>query len=337
LPASRPRLRQTRRGASPCRDDAPGLHERDGGQIERSAEQIQIESGDQRAAAVEVGGGLASYSAGGEDLVDGFGAGETSTSGRGQLLIPWPNRLEDGSYEWEGRRHQLPLTEPEQRNAIHGLVRWLPWNVREREASRVVLAQDLTPQPGYPFSLALTVEYSLSAHGLFVRTTATNVGADACPFGCGAHPYLTVGMETVDSVELHVPGRTVLLSDERGLPVRSVSVEEAGIDFRQLRRIGETKLDHAFADLERDEDGLARVQLRDPNTGTGLTLWVDETYGYLMVFTGDPLPDVARRSLAVEPMTCPPNAFRSGESLIRLEPGAAWTGAWGIAPRVASA
>jgi aldose 1-epimerase len=323
--------------ASPRRDDAPGLREREGGRIEPSAEQIQIVSGDQRAAVAEVGGGLASYSAGGENLVDGFGAGETSTSGRGQLLIPWPNRLEDGSYEWEGRRHQLPLTEPEQRNAIHGLVRWLPWPVREHDASRVVLAHDLQPQPGYPFSLALTVEYALSDEGLLVRTTATNVGVEACPFGCGAHPYLTVGTATVDSVELRVPARKVLLSDERGLPARAASVEEVGLDFRRPRRIDSTTFDHAFTDLERDAGALARVQLLDPDAGTGLTLWVDESFGYLMLFTGDPLPDVARRSLAVEPMTCPPNAFRSGESLIRLEPGAAWTGAWGIAPRVASA
>ena len=280
---------------------------------------------------------MGTYRAGGENLVDGFGQGETSTSGRGQLLIPWPNRLEDGIYVWDGRRHQLPLTEPDHRNAIHGLVRWLPWAVREREASRVVLAHDLKPQRGYPFSLALTVEYTLSAAGLQVRTTATNVGAEACPFGCGAHPYVSVGTATVDSVELSVPGRTVLLSDERGLPVGSQSVEQAGLDFRRPRRIGEARLDHAFADLERDDDGLARVQLRDPDSGTGLTLWVDESYRYLMLFTGDPLPDVARRSVAVEPMTCPPNAFRSGESLIRLEPGAFWTGAWGIEPTVASA
>jgi aldose 1-epimerase len=280
--------------------------------------------------AVEVGAGLRSYSAAGRDLLDGYGTHEPSSSGRGQVLIPWPNRLEDGSYEFDGRRHQLPLTEPEQRNAIHGLVRWSAWTVREREPNRVLLEHVLHPQPGYPFALALSLEYALTPSGLNVRTTATNVGPEACPYGCGAHPYLTVGTDTVDSVILRVPARTVLLSDDRGLPVRSVPVEEAGLDFRRSSRIGPSTLDHAFTDLARDEDGLARVELRDPDTGTSLTFWVDESYNYLMLFTGDPLPDVARRSLAVEPMTCPPNAFRSGESVIRLEPGASWTGAWGI-------
>jgi galactose mutarotase-like enzyme len=91
--------------------------------IAPSGEQIAIAVGDQRAVIVEVGGGLRSYSASGLDLVDGYGGDEMSSSGRGQVLIPWPNRLEGGSYEFDGKHHQLPLNEPERRNAIHGLVR----------------------------------------------------------------------------------------------------------------------------------------------------------------------------------------------------------------------
>jgi aldose 1-epimerase len=91
------------------------------------------------------------------------------------------------------------------------------------------------------------------------------------------------------------------------------------------------KLDHAFTDLERDTVGLARVELRDSDRETKISLWVDQSYPYLMLFSGDPLPDVQRRSLAVEPMTCPPNAFRTGDALIRLEPSASFTGRWGIA------
>ena len=95
--------------------------------IAPSGEQITITRGDQLAVIVEVGGGLRSYSTGGRELVDGYGAHEMSSSGRGQVLIPWPNRLEDGSYEFDGKHHQLPLNEPERRNAIHGLVRWTTW------------------------------------------------------------------------------------------------------------------------------------------------------------------------------------------------------------------
>jgi aldose 1-epimerase len=301
--------------------------------IAPSGEQIEIVAGDQKAMVVEVGAGLRSYSVGGRNLLDGYGADEMSSSGRGQTLIPWPNRLQDGSYEFDGRRHQLPLNEPQRHNAIHGLVRWAAWTVRAREPHRVLMEHLLYPQPGYPFSLRLSIEYALSDNALKVRTTATNVGIAPCPYGSGAHPYLTLGAASIDRLILHVPGRTVLRSDERGLPIGREGVKDTQYDFRQPRRIGSTTLDHAFTDLERDGDGLARVKLRDPDQGTEVSLWVDESYPYLMIFTGDPLPDVRRRSLAVEPMTCPPNAFRTGDALIRLEPGSSFTSTWGIAHR----
>jgi aldose 1-epimerase len=244
--------------------------------------------------------------------------------------MPWPNRIQDGSYEFSGSSYQLALSEAEHRNAIHGLVRWVPWSVAERSDDRVALEFVLHPQPGYPFQLALRVEYALSEDGLRVTTTATNIGRDACPFGRGAHPYLTVGTKTVDTVVLRAPGRTMLLTDERDIPQSSESVEGTEYDFRQPRTIGVTKLDNAYTDLERDADGLARVELEDPETGTGLSLWLDESYPYIQLFTGDPLPSVRRRSLAVEPMTCPSNAFRTGEGLLVLEPGESATGVWGI-------
>jgi aldose 1-epimerase len=300
--------------------------------IASSGEQITITAGDQQAVVVEVGGGLRSYSAGGWELVDGYRADEMSSSGRGQVLIPWPNRLQDGSYEFDGRRHQLPLNEPARRNAIHGLVRWATWTTAEREPHRAVMKHVLHPQPGYPFTLGISVEYALSDSGLQVRTTATNLGAAACPYGSGAHPYLTLGTERIDQLMLRVPARSVLQSDERGLPVATETAEGTEYDFQRPRRIGSTTLDHAFTDLDRDQDGLARVELRDPDRGMQVSLWVDKSYPYVMIFSGDTLPNSSRRrSLAVEPMTCPPNAFRTGDALARLEPGSSLTSTWGIA------
>jgi aldose 1-epimerase len=297
-----------------------------------SGEQFEIAYEEQRAVVVEVGGGLRTYAVGGRDVVDGYGSNEMATGGRGQLLIPWPNRLQDGSYEFDGRRHQLPLTEPERSNAIHGLVRWLPWRVREHEAHRAVLGIVLHPQPGYPYSLELEIEYELSARGLTVRTSATNIGVARCPYGSGAHPYLTLGTETVDDVLLRVPARTVLHSDERGIPVGTVAVDGTELDFRAPRRIGAAKLDHGYTDLERDDAGIARVTVQ-ASDGSGRTLWVDDAYPYAMVFTGD-ISSVRRRALAVEPMTCPPNAFRSGDALVVLQPSESHTATWGLAPTI---
>jgi aldose 1-epimerase len=287
---------------------------------------VELAAGDQHLVVDLIGGGLRAYSARGRPVLDGYAESGGATSGRGQVLIPWPNRLEDGTYEWDGERHQLPINEPENGNAIHGLVRGKTWSLTERDDARAVVEYGLEPQPGYPFSLVLRIEYALSGDGLRVTMTAENTGAEACPFGMGMHPYLTTRTPTVDPVVLRVPGRVVLYTGERSLPAGRGPVAGTEYDFTSPRPIGSTQLDHAFTDLERDADGLARVQL------DALTVWLDETYSYVQVFTGDPLPDVARRSLAVEPMTCPVNAFRTGEGLIRLEPGSSVTGVWGITP-----
>jgi len=296
-----------------------------------SGEQLEIARDDQYAVVTEVGGGLRCYTADGRDVIVGYDVDEMCSSGRGQVLAPWPNRIEDGTYEFGGRRHQLPLTEPDAHNAIHGLVRWNAWSLRERDPHRVVVEHELHPQPGYPFSLVLAIEYTLTASGLVVTTTATNVGRELCPFGLGAHPYLTLG-RSIDGLALRVPARTVLHSDSRGLPRRATPVDDTEYDLRRTRPIGTTVLDHCYTDLDRGDDTRARIELTEPREERSITLWLDETYPYVMVFTGDPLPDMARRAVAIEPMTCPPNAFRSGVAVIELEPGASVIGSWGITP-----
>jgi aldose 1-epimerase len=294
--------------------------------IPPSGEQYELAFGDQKAVAVEVGGGLRAYSVAGRDVLDGYAEDAMSTSGRGQVLAPWPNRLADGEYEFGGRSHELPLSEAHTRTAIHGLARWASWHPVSQTADAVTLELLLHPQQGYPFTLRLQVAYRLDESGLAVRTTATNEGREACPFGLGHHPYLTRGQPVVDSVSLRLPARTRLLLDDRHLPNGREAVDGTPFDFRVARPIAALELDTPFTDLDRDADGLARVGFDD------LTVWLDAAYGYVHVFTGDPLPDVARRSFAVEPMTCPPNAFRTGEGLISLEPGAAFTATWGITP-----
>ena len=286
-----------------------------------SGEQLEIAFGDRQAVVTEVGAGLRTYSVNGREILDGYSDQEMAPSGRGQVLLPWPNRIAEGRYEFGGEERQLPINEPETGCAIHGLVRWDTWAVSDRDEHRVVVGHRLHPRPGYPFALALSIEYALSEEGLRVTTTATNVGDEPCPYGAGAHPYLSPGTPTVDTALLRVPARTVLDADGGAKPVDGTE-----FDFRSGRPVGETRLDHCFTDLDRDDDGLVRVALDD------LTLWADEAYGYLMLYTGDGRPDVSRRSLAVEPMTCPPHAFRTGESVIVIQPGDSAESTWGLAP-----
>jgi aldose 1-epimerase len=297
-----------------------------------SGQQHEIRRDDQRAVIVEVGGGLRVYETGSGPVLDGYTDAERCSGGRGQALMPWPNRVGDGSYEWQGRPQQLPLTEVENGNAIHGLVRWTPWTVSERGPDRIVMAHRLHPQPGWPGTLDLRLEYRLDDDGLTVVAQAENVGTESCPFGVGFHPYLGLGAPAVDELELEVPARIRLLSDARGLPTGQAPVAGSELDYRSARAIGPARLDDCFTDLDRDPDGRARVALT--GMGRGATLWVDPAFEYLMVFTGDTLaPDRRRQGLAVEPMSCPPDALRSGEGIVTLQPGMKFTGSWGITPR----
>lgn len=292
-----------------------------------SGSQYRISSGDQEATVVEVGGGLRTYTAGGLDVLDGYEVGEMCSGGRGQHLIPWPNRLGDGRYTFQGQAFQLALTEPGAHNATHGLVRWANWTATVVEADRVVMELTLHPQPGYPFTLGLSVEHRLGPGGLSVATTATNLGGRPCPYGAGAHPYLTVGTDLVDDVLLYVPAQARLETDERGLPVGSSPVAGTPHDFREARRVGDLVVDTAYTDLDGNE-----AVLTAPDGRRRVTLWWDRSYRWLMVFSGDTLdPARRRRGLAVEPMTCAPNAFVSGDGLRVLEPDESWTTTWGIA------
>lgn len=293
-----------------------------------SGDQYWLEVDGQEASVVEVGGGLRTYTVAGVDVLDGYGVDEMAPDSRGQHLVPWPNRIENGKYSFAGEDLQLALTEPGRQNAIHGLVRWANWTATDQEADRVVMELVLHPQPGYPFTLGLAVEYRLGAGGLSVATTATNLGDRPCPYGAGAHPYLTVGTERVDEVVLLVPASTYLWSDERGIPREQRPTVRSPFRFDEARPIGELVMDVAFTGLTDNE-----VVVAAPDGQRRAHLWWDDAYRWVMVYTGDTLdPARRRRSVAVEPMTCAPNAFVTGDGLRVLEPEEPWTTVWGIAP-----
>jgi aldose 1-epimerase len=299
-----------------------------------SGDQFQIAARGYRAVVTECGATLRVLEHAGRPLLHGFDEDEMSGAGRGQLLVPWPNRIRDGRYTFAGRDLQLGLTEPTRHNASHGLVRWAAWSLEEHGTSSVSLSYRLMAQSGYPWTLDLHVLYDLSADGLTVTQTATNLGDQPAPYASGAHPYLTAGPGPVDDWELTLPASTRLLSDERMLPVGEEDVAGTPYDFRVSRPIRDTRLDHAFGALERDEHGRATTLLRDPATGRGAAIWVDAEHPWLMVFSADDGWDPPRQALAVEPMTAPPDAFRSGRDLTTLAPagqgGDEVSVSWGI-------
>jgi aldose 1-epimerase len=296
-----------------------------------SGEQYEISGSGYRAVVTECGGGLRLLEHEGRPLVDGFEEHEMASGGRGQLLVPWPNRIRDGQYAVGDRSLQLPLAEPTRHNAIHGLVRWMAWDLEEHTEGSVVLRSRLMAQVGYPWSLDLQVVYDISADGLTVTQSATNLAAEPAPYAHGAHPYLTVGPGPCDGWELTLPAATRTLSDpERKLPTGREPVDGTPYDFRVARPLRDTVIDHAFTDLARDDAGRVTVELRNPGSGDAVALWADAAHPWLMVFTGDEDPAGSRRAVAVEPMTAQADAFRSGEDVVWLEPGQDFSASWGI-------
>jgi aldose 1-epimerase len=293
-----------------------------------------LTAGDYHATIASVGASLRTLEHKGRPLVVAFDADEVRPAYRGATLAPWPNRVVDGRYTFAGREQQLPLTEPARGHALHGLASWLDFGAVDRSGSSVTMAATIEAQAGYPHRIDIAVVFDLDEDGLHTTITATNTGRDAAPWGTGPHPYLVAGSGRVDDWTLTLPADTVLtVTDDRLIPIANadVATEADGVfDFRTPRVIGDTFIDHAFTGLARDASGIASVTVRSQD-GTGTEMSWDAACPWVQVHTADnPGSDAHRAGLAVEPMTCPPDAFNSGVDLIVLDPGESATAGWDI-------
>lgn len=307
-----------------------------------SGTQHVLRAGPYEAAVAGVGASLRSLTHAGRDLVVPFDADEVRPGYRGATLAPWPNRVVDGRYAFDGREHRLALTEPRRGHALHGLCLWADYAVVDEGASHVVLRCAIQPQDGYPWRVVVETTYTLSSEGLVQNVRARNDASARAPWGTAPHPYLVAGPGPLDEWALELPADRVLTVDDRLAPVSLEPVEHdrARFDFRASRPIGAAEIDHAFSGLVRDADGVTGVTLTD-REGRGVRMTWDAVCPWVQVHTAD-LPGGAgapghRIGLAVEPMTCAPDAFNSDRhrfdtGLIAIEPGE-WTptASWRIA------
>ena len=304
--------------------------------VPHSGQQFVLTAGGYTAEIASVGASLRSLRHDGRDLVVPFEADEVRPGYRGATLAPWPNRVVDGRYVDDGV-HQLALTEPDRGHALHGLVCWQEFApVGEVNEGRVELRATIVPQQGYPHRVEVAVVFALGADGLATTVTGTHLGQGWAPWGTGPHPYLVAGPGLVDDWTLELPAATVLtVTSDRLVPLDPVDVavaEHGRWDFRTPRPIGDTFIDHAFTDLDQVA-GETTVQVSDAS-GAGVLITFDTRCPWVQVHTADlPDPALTRRGLAVEPMTCAPDAFNSGRGLVRLGPGESHTAGWRIAVR----
>jgi aldose 1-epimerase len=288
------------------------------------------DSGTSTAIITEVAAGLRSLRVDGVEITEPYAEDKTPPFGDGIVLVPWPNRVEDGIWMLDGKRQHLDITEPARHNAIHGLLRNTSYRVADQSETAVTLTATVNPQHGYPFLLDTSVRYELVEGGLEVTHTFVNASQKKAPVGVGTHPFFRIGDVPTEDLVLRLGATTRFETDDRLIPVGEIPVAGTKYDLSAGVPVGELYLDDAFGGVT-FADGETVTSLTAPD-GQRVELWQDEAHPYVQVFTTRKFPKDGGLGLAVaiEPMTAAPNALNTGEGLKWLEPEESWTVRWGV-------
>jgi len=297
--------------------------------------ELILTHGDWHLSAAPYGASLRGLSHAGRPVVTTYTGASQKVGGQGDVLIPFPGRVAGGSYTFAGIPYQMDKNDNEGPNAIHGFLRQTFWDIAAQSAESVTFTAALAADthPGYPFALSVSLTYALTDHGLETSFEIENTGDRPAPVAAGFHPYFTVGSPLIDTDTLQVPFASYLEFDDALIPTgRVLPVDGTRFDFRQPRLLGDTVLNICYLHPIRDADGLLRIRLSDSTAQTAVTVWMNTAFDYVVLYSGDPLPDSHRRkSLAIEPMTCGADALNHAEwGLATLVPGETLIGRWGV-------
>lgn len=295
----------------------------------RTGQQYHLVFGAYAATITEQGAALRTLTYHGKHVVVPFDEDDIPNCCRGQLLIPFPNRIEDGEYEFEGTRYVLPIDEHERHNAIHGYGYRAYWTLLTSTDTAVSLQWRAPALEGYPFDVLVTADYRLDAHGLSLTLSAFNNGTMDAPWAAAMHPWLANGEHsTGDAIEqdnaachLCVPADTHVIADDRLLPRDTEPVDGTPYDLRDNPTLAGRAFDDAWTGVHHDADGMASAVFTRPD-GMAITVSGGPSITSFQVCTGTGFPEAIRpQGVAVEPQTAYANAFRSGNNLIVIKPG----------------
>jgi len=298
--------------------------------------QGMLDGRSQKAVVTEIAASLRALEIDGVALLQDYPAQSAPPSCAGWVLVPWPNRVADGQWTYDGVPQQLEITEPGNGNALHGLLSGASYRVVHRTAASITLAADITSAPGYPFQLATSVGYQLTADGLLVTHSLTNTDSRGAPVAVGAHPFLRVGAVPTEDLKLVINAGAHLEVNDRLNPTgATTAVHGTKHDFRAGQLIREVALDDAWSGVLREPDGSSLHYLEAPD-GRQVQLFMDASFGYVQAFTTRVFPSESGpvTAVALEPMTAPADAFNSGEGLRWLAPGETWHLSWGVRYRL---
>jgi aldose 1-epimerase len=230
------------------------------------------------------------------------------------VLFPFPNRLRDGRFTFEGKTYQLPLNESMGKHAIHGFTPRNPWRVvgtdTGAESAAITgqfrLSRDLpSARDLWPADFTLTLSYRLTPSILRVEAVVENPDGGPLPFGLGYHPYFclpTAPGAPADDLTLWTPAATLWIAED-GIPTGQRTPVPPGLDFRTPRLVGGLSLDSLLTDLGHGAvsgEELAEVARLGHRTAPGqVVVAVSSTFRELLLFTPP-----HRKAVAIEPYTC---------------------------------
>lgn len=247
---------------------------------------------------------------------------------KGAKLTPFPNRIEDGKYSFNGKNYQLPINKPDENNAIHGFV----WNKNIILKKEEISDKNASVQfeyiynrtlPGYPFKTKLLITYYLiTDEGFKCTTEIKNIDSCKIPVGDGWHPYFKTSGK-VDELMLKIPAKYKTDVDSRMIPTGEQLFFN---DYVQLAKIGDTEFDTGFPITQ--NAGSVTTEIYDPKIDLKIKIWQETgkwKYNYLQIY----IPP-SRKSIAIEPMTCKINGFNNKEGLIVLQPNESFKASYGV-------
>ena len=267
---------------------------------------------------------------GGVDIVEPTVRSDPPPGLAGATLVPWPNRVEGARWDLDGREQRLEVTEPEFGHANHGLLLDVDYDVVSATGRQVVLHAVVADRPGYPFTLDVLVSYELEETGIAVSYRVRNLSAADAPFALGAHPYPRMGAEPVAGLTLSIAASRALDLDATHIPRAEFAVAGTPWDLREGVGIARVVRNAAYGGLSREGSDIVH-RLTAPD-GRCVELRAHPKFGWVQVYVAADFEsdDGPRTSIAIEPMTAPPNALRTGVGVTWLETGRDWEAGWSL-------
>jgi aldose 1-epimerase len=282
-----------------------------------SSQTLTIANGDSYAIINLVGSALVGLCFGEHELIPETDLGPKVFAGT--LLTPWPNRIQNGTYQFEGRQYQLEIRDG-MGNALHGLVDEQRADVLESRTGYAKLETFLVASEGYPANLRVESVFELSATELTVSYQVTNQGSGNAPVGIGTHPYF----HFTDSTKIEINAKLAAVHDSQMIPIGEVPAGDLGLGAGRVALVSNLKLDTQFGQLG---DPVATVT----NDEFAYDIWQQDAK-WLMVYNTNVFPWAKGlgNAIAIEAQTCPADAFNTGEDLRVLSSGETTSMRWGV-------